>query len=120
MKGLGIICLLVGFLFGGAATIWVDKAFPADISFEWSPEGYENCMTCTFDLWKNENIIFPDIPKTQTTIAVPLLQEKAEDDYKLTAKDGVRRSGFSRVVRVGDENFPVITKITETKQGEVR
>ncbi len=89
------------------------KTYAETIAFEWSPAGYEDCMTCTFDLWKNSNIIEPDIPKTQTTIAVPLIQEKPADEYKLTAKDGQQMSGFSRVVVVGDENTPIITNITQ-------
>ncbi len=106
-----LIILFIVFI----SSMYIDYVFSAEISFEWSPEGYDDCPGCTFDLWKNGNIISPDIPKTQTTISVPLIQEQGEDDYKLTAKNPQQRSAFSRVVRVGDDNFPVITKITQTK-----
>ncbi len=109
------LIFILSVLVFGSATVWIDHIFSADISFEWSPDGYDGCSDCTFDLWKNENIIVPDIPKTQTTITVPLLQEKVEDDYMLTAKDRVQRSAFSRVVRVGDNNYPIITGITQIK-----
>lgn len=91
------------------------KCYAETIVFEWSPEGYDQCMTCTFDLWKNEAVIESDIPKTQTRISITHTQEKAEDDYKLTAKNERQRSDFSRVVRIGDDNTPIITKITQIK-----
>ncbi len=91
-------------------------SYAAEISFEWSPYKSGECPGCTyFELWRNGDIINPSIPITQTEITISLVQDQEEDDYKLTAKNPQQRSGFSNVVRISDENFPVITRITQIK-----
>lgn len=107
-----ILSFLIVFVLG----IKIDSCLSADISFEWSSYKPGECRDCTsYDLWKNHNIIVPDIPITQTGITIPLVQEQAEDDYALTAKNPQQRSGFSTIARVTEEETPIILKITQIK-----
>ncbi len=108
MKKVTMIVFLLILLSG----IFVDKVFAMDISFEWSQYKEGECSNCLFyDLYKNNEVIIPDIPIT-TLEATVVDQEIIEcTDYSLTVRTQDNRSGKSTVVRICPNDGPTITKI---------
>ncbi len=98
-----LVCILI---------IYANNVTAMDISFEWSKYKEGECSDCIFfDLYKNNEIIIPDIPITVLTATVTNQDIVECTDYLLTARTENQRSGKSTVVRICPDEGPQISEV---------